>query len=460
MMMSTILPKAKAYLILLFILAYLVKPFFPQGFLTDVMAIAAVLVFAVGLADIKPLNRNLVCLLLFCSGFLIWSGSGVFDWSSAIIENAGIVTLLLTVPMLGSILYYAPYEGIILALANRYIRSSFAFYVVAMGLVAFFGSFMTLASVPFAHQLVKPIANQYPEEVFFRALSRGLIVNLFWAPNLITVAVVLQYVPISWPELAVVGFNFCVLSFLAACLFGKCEIVFCKSAACPESDVSERRYNALSPEAKQHLFSLVLQVIVILAAVLIVNQYMKIGIYAAVAIVALSLPLLFALTLRTMNIYKQRLTHYLSSVLPGMCNEFMLFLTIGFFGYVLGKTMPLDVLRIVVTRLDGVTPEVLILLVIIVIAGVAIMGIHPIITISTLALALTKVEFGLSNMQLAISFITGYTMYLMLSPFSSMVMVMSGLSKRNVYQMGLKLNWFFAVLLTLLVTGVIRLWVR
>ena len=92
------------------------------------------------------------------------------------------------------------------------------------------------------------------------------------------------------------------------------------------------------------------------------------------------------------------------------------------------------------------------------IMGLAIGGIHPIVSISSLAIALVNIDIGLSALQLAISFITGYIMYLTLSPFSSAVMVLAGISGQNVQDVGIKLNWRYAAALTFAVVSIIHVW--
>lgn len=458
-MNKRLLPRTQSCLIVLFIVAYLLKSFFYLAFLPYLMSGLAVAFLCISLPGIKTINRNLIILLLFFSGLLILSGPGSFDWAAAIITNDGIVVLLLTVPMLGAILSYAPYETAIMSLANRHIQSSNAFYLTALSLVAFLGSLMTLAALPFTYQLLKPIADRYPSYILYRALSRGFIVNLFWAPNVITIAVVLQYVNISWQQLALAGIVFSAITYTVAWVFGTFERY--RPLSVSEQDKTAEPVNLfVTREHKRRFIALLLQVGLIVAFIISLSHYAPKNIFANVAPVALTMPLLIALVSRKLSVYKHRLEHYLHTILPGMSNEFMLFLSIGFLGYSLGRVLNITSLQNHTAFFGGIEPGLLCLFVIILIVGLAISGVHPIITISSRSIALGKIELGLSNIHLAITFITGYVLYLIISPFSSMVMILSGFSGRNVYQMGLGLNWRYALAITLVVAFIIQIWAK
>ncbi|MDF2500372.1 MAG: hypothetical protein K0Q77_1086 [Anaerosporomusa subterranea] len=449
----------KSALIALFILSFVLKSFIPLAFLSTFMAILAGLVFCLSVQELKPLTRNMIILLLIGSGFFIWSGPGNFDWGRAVIENAGIVTLLLTAPMLGAILYYAPYEAALVALSNRYIQTSYMFYVLTLALVASFCSLMSLAAIPFTNQFISSVAAKYPPGILHQALTRGFAINLFWSPNLISVAVVLQYVNISWQELASAGLAFSALTFIAACVVGKYDTPPDKPYRAEQLTSAEQdQAMAGKSDSRRYISSLVIQVVLVLVALAALTRYAGKSIYVIMAIIAAVMPFLFALALGKVVIYRQRLADYFSNTLPGMSNEFMLFLGIGFFGYALAQSPTIAVVQTQLATINDFRPAVLVLMIIATIAGLSMTGIHPIITISSIAIAFGKMDIGLSNVQLAITLITGYIMYLLLSPFSSMVMIMSGLSGQNVYKMGLKLNVRYALVLSLLVTFAIHVW--
>lgn len=449
----------KTGLIVLFVLLFILKSAVQWTLLPTIMAGAALLVFCISLRDLKSLTRNMIVLLLVGSAVLIGTGPGQFDWAQAVIANSGIAALLMTAPMMGIILYYAPYETIIASLANQYIRTNFQFYALTMILVTLLCPVMNLAAVPFTYQLLAPIAAKYRPAVFHRALILGFCANVFWAPNLGSMAIVLQYVPITWQELAPIGLGFAILGLAVAGIEGFHSVSSGKDPDVgPATRVETGHSVAVGPEGWRYLMILLIQVVLNLAVLSALTNYAGLNIYVAVTAVALIMPLLSALTLRKVGNYRNRLKFYLTRTLPGMSSEFVLFLSIGFFGQALAQSPAVAVVQAQIVAIGGYSPPVLVLIIIVTIAGMSMMGIHPMITISAFTIALGNLELSLSNVELAIALLGGYILYLCISPFSSLVMIMAGLSRQDVYSMGLRLNVRYAVYLSVLVTAVFYVW--
>lgn len=449
----------KAGLMVLFILSFLLKPLLQWAFFAQIMAGAALLVFCISIRELKSITRNMIVLLLVSSAALIGTGPGRFDWAQAVIANSGIAALLLTAPMMGIILYYAPYETIIASLANRYIRTNSQFYALTMILVTLLCPVMNLAAVPFTYQLLAPIAAKYRPVVFYRALILGFCANIFWAPNLGSMAIVLQYVPISWQELAPIGLGFAILGVAVAGVEGFHSV---PAGPAPDAGAATRvepgQSVAVDSESWRYLMILLIQVALNLAVLSALANYAGLNIYVAVTTVALVMPLLSALVLRKVGIYQQRLKFYLTHTLPGMSSEFVLFLSIGFFGQALAQSPAVLIVQKTIATLGEYSPPILVLIIMVTIAGMSLTGIHPMITISALTIALGNLDLSLSNVELAIALLAGYILYLCLSPFSSLVMIMASLSRQDVYSMGLRLNARYAVYLSMLVTVVFYVW--
>ena len=431
--------------LMLFVVLYLLRsmvdgPVFPYA-----MGIVAILTACIGFGDLGVLNRRLIVILLAGSSLLVAVGSGQLRWELAIGENAGLVSLLLTVPLLSFILRYAPYEATIITLANRYIHTGFMAYLTVMGLTFFLATLMSLAALPFMHRLMRPMADRYGSVVVNRALMRGFSFNLFWAPNLICVAVVMHYARLPWLELALPGAAFSLIAIMAAIFLGYQEL-----RSPPQDDAHQAARadgTGITAVQKKQMMWLGVQVALLVVALLAVTYGGRQSTFVAVPLVALAMPLMFAAAMGQIAVYRQELARYLDAGLPGMINQFVLFLAIGFFGHVLGKSQLVTLLQQYISSISQTGPGVLSLVIIVAIAALACIGLHPIITISTLAITLGTMDIALSKPLLGVTFISGYLMYLILSPFSSAVMMMSGMTGENVYRIGCGLNWRYALLL-------------
>lgn len=446
-------------LLSVFIGTYLLHAFSDDLFVRLLMAVVALIFCCINFNSLKPLTRNMVILLLMISGVCVWASPVSLDWTLAITENAGIVTMLLTAPLLGSILRFAAYETALLAFAARYIHTSYQFYMLTICLVSFLGILMNLAAVPFVYQLMSPLLKKYPAEILHKALYRGYAVNLFWAPNMICVAVVLQYVNIPWELLAPIGLVFSGVSFVISSLIEK--------FAHPQGRSNEM-FEPIMPaqnggqtektDAKRYLLMLLVQLTLIIVVITGLTGHYGKNIYVSLAMTALVMPLFFAVLMGKLNILGQSVSYFWQQTLPGMSNEFTQFICIGFFGYAFAHSPAIQFVQEQLSIFGSYNSGIVGLLIIALITGLALVGIHPIISISSIAISFSTQDSVLAGLPLAIALLAGYTMYFFLSPFSSMVMIMAGLSKKNVYEIGLRLNWQYTIVLTLIIAIMLHMW--
>jgi hypothetical protein len=423
------------------------------------MAAVGLIFCCINFKSLNPLTRNMVILLLTISGVCVWESPVSFDWAQAITENAGIVTMLLTSPLLGSILRFAAYETALLAFAARYIHSSYQFYMLTIFLVSFLGILMNLAAVPFVYQLMSPLLKIYPAEILHKALYRGYAINLFWAPNMICVAVILHYVNIPWELLAPVGLVFSGVSFVIAYLVEKYACLQDRSNIIIEPIRPEQNSGSTQQtEVKRLMLLLFFQLALIISVLMGLTGHYGKSIYVVLAITAVVMPLVFALFMGKLTVLGQSVSYFLQQILPGMGNEFTQFICIGVFGYSFAHSPAIEYVQEQLSILGNYNPGIVGFLIIALITGLALVGIHPIISISSIAISFSTQGSGFTGLPLAIALLAGYTMYFLLSPFSSMVMIMSGLSKKNVYEIGMRLNWQYAIVLALSITIMLHLW--
>ncbi|MHC1714174.1 MAG: hypothetical protein AB9858_01025 [Acidaminococcaceae bacterium] len=458
--------RVQSLLTTLFILTYLTKALLEITFLTEFMAFLSLLIFAFSITSIDRSSQKLISLLVLTSLICLFFSEKPIEWSEAITGNSGIVTLLITAPLLGSILYYSPYERVLLFLSERCIKSTYAFYAVTLSLSATFSLVMGLGALPFVKQLTASIAKNYPRIVFYRGIMRGFSINFFWAPNLVSLAFTLQSIGISWNDAVLPGVFLSLLSYGYALLFGMWEVQRNKqpimSSLVEESEISVLASNdeITMTKSRQYLYLLGVQIMVILLFIAFFTSYMKYNIFPSVAFVSLIIPLLFALILDKREIWRERIMDYGKNFLPNAAQQFMFFTSIGFFGYALNKSPVIEIISARFGVLAYLPLEMTILAIIAMIGGLAVIGFHPFITISALSILLNELNLGITQIQLVVILTLGYLVYALLSPFASMALLWSSLVHESSYEVSMKQNWLYAVSYSLIMTIVVAIWVR
>ena len=423
---------------------FIVNSFFPLLFVQYAMGFSALLLFVLAFSQTRSATR-LMSLVLIAVGayFMLTYHVPPQDWIKACIYNAPLIALVLTVPLLGSILYFEPYQQHFSTLLSRFVSSPYRFYVVTSTMLTLLAALINLASFHFVHQLLRPTAEKYPAKLFHTALIRGFMPNTTWSPSYISVALAAQYANISWFTIAPIGITLALAGSASLLLVGYLEY------GRLENPISKDAV-AISPseirKSSRSLLTLLLQTGMLISLIVALEYFTHKSAMVIVPLVSFAGPLLLALAYGKTEAYVAQARDFFTFKLPQMNNEVVLFTAIGFFGYALGISDIPSYIPILINRLGLDTPATLAPLLVFAIGLLSMIGIHPLITIAALAASLPPGSSPLSTIQLAASFLAGYTLYSVLSPFSAVNLMVSSLSKQSPLAIGLQQNGGFAVI--------------
>ncbi|MHC1761231.1 MAG: hypothetical protein AB9917_17310 [Negativicutes bacterium] len=322
--------------------------------------------------------------------------------------------------------------------------------------LAFLAALINLASFHFVHQLLQREAEKYPPRLFNSALLRGFLPNMIWSPSYIAVAVSVQYANLTWLEVAPLGISLAVAGTIFILMVGWFEYgsfnepTIIVSKPCPTEPT---HWNT----PLKNLLTLLLQTGILIVLIVSLEHFTHKSAMIIVPLVSIAGPLLLALIYRKSEAYWGQAKDYLLHKLPFMNNEILLFTAIGFFGYSLGRSTLPEHIPVLIQQLGLNTPPTLLTAIVFVIAFISLVGIHPMITIAALSVALTPGTVSLSPLQLAGSYLTGYMLYAVLSPFSAVTLLMGSLSKQSAIVVGLKQNGAFTFIYAVICIAIILL---
>jgi hypothetical protein len=419
------------------------------------MCLVAILLFLLAFSSARPATR-IMSLILIAVGvyFMLTCQASPESWVKASTYNAALISLVLTVPLLGSILYFEPYQHHLSILISRFASTPYRFYVVASMMLTLLAALINLASFHFIHQLLRKTAEKYPEKLFTSALIRGFLPNIMWSPSYISVALASQYANISWFALAPIGISMAVAGVSSLLLAGWVEYGQLKSSFSP--DILPDSQSGIGDSVKS-LMKLVLQTGILIFLIVALEYLTHKSAMVIVPLVAFTGPLLLSIAYGKTGVYLAESREFITHRLPLMNNEVILFPAIGFFGYALGISDIPAYIPVLISRLGLDTPASLLPLIVFAIGVLSIIGIHPMITIAALAASLPPGSVPLSSIQLAGAYLAGYTLYSVLSPLSAANLLVGSLSRQSPLSVGLRQNGGFAVMFTIISIGIILL---
>ncbi len=435
--------KTLSVLLLFYLAAFFIDTFFPSDVVRRLMLVPLAGVHFIAFGRMKR-SSMLISGILTGVGMLLLlaGGAKADDWVKAALNNAPIICLLLTVSLFTIPLYFEPYHEALTSSIARFVRSPFQFYALSLSLTTALGSLLNVACMPFIHSLLRETAGRFRDGVVAKALMRGNTVNMFWSPVFISLAIVIQYSGISWFAVLPTGLVLASATYLVALAFGAVEF----------RGKARERAESTGDASAAILLKLFLQMAILMVFIALLQYFTHKSALVTVPLVSLTGPLLLALIFSRLGVYKARLRAYLATGLPNSCSEVILFTSFGFFGYALGLSDIRNYIPPAIQYLGFDSPLTLIPLITFLTAFPSLFGVHPLITISTIAITLPPGSVALTDIQMAGALLLGYVCYGALSPFSAINLVILGLTKEGLIEATIRRHWPYALAVTAVAT--------
>jgi DcuC family C4-dicarboxylate transporter len=442
---ETILNPLRSQLALAFLLLFLINIFFDLMIINNILAIITVCLILINLPFLKGINKY-VSLFLLSSGIvlLISTGAPLAQWANALTANTGLICLILAVPLLGIPLDFEDFRQALAQSVKKYMDRPQPFYLITTFLSYSLGMLLNLAAITIIYQLLNRVATKYPRSLFLTALTRGYGYCVFWSPNFVSVAVVLHYLELTWFKIAPWGFLFTTISIVIAYLFLKIEYAslikdstFPKEAEIPPGDKEETK--VLKKLMALGLFLLLL--------IVFLEYLTGKSVLIIVPLVSVIFPYVVAVLWRKTTVYYNALKHYYKNTLANSKNEIVLFAIAGFFGQALIEAGVGELLTKIINNANIEQGLIYIIAIIVPMVLLSLIGIHPVVSGSTIAVTVPVTSLPLMPIQYALTLLAGWTLAIILSPFSGTVLITSGISQESPYKLGIGWNWRYALIL-------------
>jgi len=399
-------------------------------------AFALLLALLLAFPQSRKDSKGVGLVLLGMGTLCLWTiQADAGQWMTAFSSNGGLVVLFFTLPLFGILLSFNDYIRTMGKLFHRYVRKSYGFFSLASVMAGVLGSVMNLGGITLTHELLHPYVSQYGEDrKFAQALSRGNLSMSYWAPCHMSVATVVTYTGISWLELAPIGVFLSLLQLLVICLLfyltaGKEG----RKAQGFETGGSSRdvQEEPLSRRDKGVLLQLFWVYAGLILFVAVMNWKTDLPILAIISLVAVAYPFLVSLMMRQTGDYLKDWEIYYRKKLPAIVNQVVLFASVGFFGKAV-EISGLGDRMIRLLQLDAwASPCLLTAGIALTMVMLSLIGIHPIVCMITLATTLKPELLGMSALSLAYTYLLGYSVGVIVSPFSAVALTVSALNGRD-----------------------------
>ncbi|MCG8400585.1 MAG: hypothetical protein MJA84_03205 [Firmicutes bacterium] len=400
--------------------------FYPYAAAKALISCATLLLLALSLPYAGRGNKWVSVTLFVIGAYLMLiSGAGAADWMEAVIKNTGLLVLLIVVPLLGIPLKSAGYVQVLDVMASNYMQKNYQLYWIPGLFSHILGFFMNIGSVPLAYEITARGKVAQRAALLARTLSRGTGAIFIWSPSTVAVALVLEYLQVPWTGYFLLGFAFAVTALVWGYLT---EVLV---------NLKNKVYdtpNAVSPGGAKrpvHLPSL-MQIIVYMALfllmIMLIDLCTPISIIAVIPMVAVTMPALWLVISGHRGMIKSAYVEHFVTKAHQHDGEVVLFVAAGFFSSALILSGWSDGICNYIMNFAGHSNASIAFTILGAIVLASLVGIHPMITVSTFATSLDVSSLGFGPVYLALLLAGGWSLGSIISPIAGNVLIVASVT--------------------------------
>ena len=430
--------------ILIFVTAAInvVYYFFPIPVLVYISAVMMSYIIICSIITLPRAGRRVIVGLIFISAILmIYSGADLYQWIIGIGRNGMLIALFVCSPLLHLPFQYDNYEAELGNLARRHMRTMIPFNLLIAFPTHILAALTGFAALGIMYNLFRDISKYYDaEDIFHASLLRSYATSGFWGTSWVSVALVVSVLGIQWHRLILLGMVFIAVS-IAINLLDIMIRMFRRPGrypSLPQDDTVLVNWRKLS--------IMLMIIVLIVLIILVINLRTGWSLLAIVPLVSLTFPVLAAIPQRRWRQYKSGVGGFAKIILPKQRLIVSLFTAAGLLAHALelsgaGQLIP----GLIPSVLMG-QPFLLIMLIALLIIVPGQIGVHPVVSGTTLVATIVPAMLGLTVPQFALAIIFGWMLSTLLSPFSGMTMTLAGLCGQSSFRLGIRLNWHYGLI--------------
>jgi hypothetical protein len=430
----------RSSLILLMVFIHLIKMVFSLNQLNPLILCLAFTAMLICLPAISRHSRYTSIILLAAGSILMFkAGAPVALWLQGFGANLSIISLIVLAPLLGLPLKFSRYLAALDALSNGQMHGKRK-YSIAMVMGHGLGALLNIAAVPLTSQLLNG-SKQNPDLRLAQAMIRGYIGAVSWSTNMNPIPLAIYYYGLRYFDVLPAG----LAAGITVSLVGVGFWLFATEPV--QEHPGDRGSKPTSSHARGRLLEVCLISGTAFILILLIEGFLKWGIFVVVPLVSMFFPLVLALLINCFHEWKNLLRHnYLSECLPRMKNEIVMFACAGFFAVAVNLAGLGTKIPALINYLVGADPWGISLVVALMLIGAAFIGVHPVVTGTAIMSSFNPEAFGISPVFMATVIASSWSLALIVSPFSGTTLTMSGMFDRSPLEVGPKWHWLYAII--------------
>ncbi|MDQ0352312.1 hypothetical protein J2R98_002156 [Alkalibacillus filiformis] len=420
---------------------YLVSQFVDHDILPILVSLFALITIISFIPYLKKVPMILISSLLGLSFIFFIQGEGLWGMFHGLNTNVSVLAIFIFVPLISIPIYQGNYLLYLETVFNYYIKTTKQLYIYVKTALMGVGSVMNLGTVPILFQLTDTESYKPYRMLRTRALGRGFAMAFMWSPYFISVALIISYFDVEWIQLFPLGISMAIIGIVLGSFFESKH-----DAVIPTDEEVES--NVSIDQAKKKLLELLVIIIVMTAAIMVIEYFVNLSVLTIIPLIAIVLSIGWGLVYQSPKELGRSFFNFTQERLPAMGNELSLFIAAGAFGAAILSAGASDWIIYFIDVFGISHILVLIPVLLVVVNLLSFVGVHPIITMTALAITLSSSPIFIDDhFLLSFGLLSAWMVSVISSPFSGLNLLMSGLAQSNPIAIGPKSNLPFALTL-------------
>jgi hypothetical protein len=418
------------YLILTLLIIFIVKTIFDVTSLKIVISVLTLLVSLLSIFYSNRINKVFGSVLFLTAIFLLaFQKADLTTWIEGITKNLPLVGLIVVVPVLAIPIKLGQYDVKIVDFILRFVYKSHHLYFFISILFFILSPILNLGAIHLIHTMIKSL--DLPKPFLGRVYVRSFFSAGTWAPYFASVYLVLYYLNLEIYDYIIYGLS---LGFLQIIVSYFLFLIFEKRRIEISTTYGERKIDS------RKLLELFFALLILVLGILIIERYSSGDIVVMITCMVVIFTTIWCLYLNQKKDFKTEAGLFLMTIIPNRANEIVIFISAGFFGYVISETY---FGKYIESIWLFVADESVFLVIVFTILGVSIfsfLGIHQIVTISIILSSVNHNVVGINDIIMALTLLSSYVVSATISPVAPANIAVASLLQQNIYRLILKWN--------------------
>lgn len=434
-------------LIMLMCLTYMINAYISHPLITVLFTIVSVATFLTVVFSMEIKGR-LFTLFLFTTGMIIHfiNGNRGLELFEGITQNLPLLAILILAPLLSIPLRR---EGIIdtivSGLSNNKNDERKTFYSMS-SFMMLLAPILNMGAIRIVHDFVKDV--EIKPKMLSRSYYLGFTPAVLWSPFFASVGIVIYLLDVKYMSYILVGVTFSLMQAVVG-------LFLLRPKATTHTLLQEPGQLKPDENGLKNIFYLIVFVLGLILLLISMESLLHKPMLLLVSFICVLVPFVWVVLRNKWSVVREEYLHYKDRLLIGSRMEISLFLSAGIFGNAIANTPFINVLKSAIEWSVNESLAVLFLFILLFVTGVAMIGVHQIISIPLILLTLIESGIPFNPLPIAFMCIFSWMLSAAISPLNAMNIIISQNVKKDGFTVAFKWNGLYFLVITLMAFGYI-----